>query len=67
MDHSRCPDPLDGPSTGFRVPCDSLPYWPNPRLSDEETEALQRRFELLGQVLYEELPKYAEVLERLGQ
>jgi len=35
------------------------------RLTD--AEALQRRAELLDQVLDEELPRYAEALERLGR
>jgi hypothetical protein len=37
------------------------------RLADDETEALRRRAELLDRVLDEELPRYAEALERLGQ
>jgi hypothetical protein len=40
------------------------------RLADDETDALRRRAELeqlLDQVLDEELPRYAEALERLGQ
>ena len=37
------------------------------RLADHETEALRRRAELLDRVLDEELPRYAEALERLGK
>jgi Trp operon repressor len=37
------------------------------RLTDDETEALRRRAELLDQVLNEELPRYAEALDRLGR
>lgn len=37
------------------------------RLTDAEAEVLRRRAELLDKVLDEELPRYAEALERLGQ
>ena len=37
------------------------------RLSDTEAEVLRQRAELLDRVLDEELPRYAEALERLAQ